>query len=111
MQNLAFADRVWIPSVVAGELIYGFMNGGSGRKNRAFFEEFLREPQVEIATVSLRTAQIYAELALYLKRQGTPIPTNDLWIAAQTHEVGGELATRDRHFDTLSMVKLAREMS
>ena len=44
----------------------------------------------------------YTRIAAQLKRQGTPIPTNDIWIAAQTMEHGAELITSDHHFERIS---------
>ena len=52
-------------------------------------------------SVSL-TADRYSRIASYLKLQGTPIPTNDIWIAAQTMEHGAELITSDKHFENIS---------
>ncbi len=109
-ENLALADRVILPSIVLGELEYGFIRGGRTAANRSALAEFLREPQVEVAPVTHATGRIYAELLLYLRGKGRPIPTNDIWIAAQAKEVNGELAARDGHFSELPMVMLAREI-
>lgn len=109
MNNIAFADRMIIPSVAMGEIFHGFINGTKTEKNQRLFAEFLAEPQVEIAPVGRKTAEIYAEFVQYLRKCGTPIPTNDIWIAAQAHESGGELAARDGHFDVLPMLRIARE--
>jgi tRNA(fMet)-specific endonuclease VapC len=109
MTSIAFADRIIIPSVAMGEILHGFINGTQTEGNQRLFAEFLAEPQVEVAPVGRRTAEIYAEFVQYLRKQGTPIPTNDIWIAAQAHESGGELAARDGHFDALPMLRMARE--
>ena len=48
------------------------------------------------------TSDRYSRIAAQLKRQGTPIPTNDIWIAAQTMEHGVELITSDHHFEKIN---------
>jgi predicted nucleic acid-binding protein len=47
------------------------------------------------------TADRFARLAVALRRRGTPIPTNDLWIAAHALEAGADLVTLDTHFDLI----------
>ena len=108
--NLAMADRVVVPSVVLGELEFGFLNGTRRDENRRKLMEFLRHPHVEVAAVDHRTAEIYAELLFFLRSKGKPISTNDIWIAAQARQSGGELAARDGHFAELPMLRLAAEI-
>jgi tRNA(fMet)-specific endonuclease VapC len=48
------------------------------------------------------TSDRYSRIALQLKQQGTPLPSNDVWIAAQTMETGAELITMDNHFKNIS---------
>lgn len=108
--NLATADRVVVPSVVLGELEFGFLKGTRRDENRRKLLEFLREPHVEVALVDHRTAEIYAELLFFLRSKGKPIPTNDIWIAAQARQAGGELAARDGHFAELPMLRMAMEI-
>jgi len=54
---------------------------------------------VELAQIGKITSDRYSRIAALLKQQGTPIPTNDIWIAAQTMEHGAELITSDHHFE------------
>jgi len=60
---------------------------------------FLEHEAVEVVPVADVTADRYSRIALQLRRQGTPIPSNDIWIAAQAMEYGAELLTSDRHFE------------
>jgi tRNA(fMet)-specific endonuclease VapC len=108
--NIAIADRVVIPSIVLGELLHGFEKGGWAEENIAKFDDFLSQPQVELATLTRRTAELYGRFLAHLQVQGTPIPTNDIWISAVAYELNGELATRDAHFEHLPQVRLAREI-
>ena len=64
--------------------------------------KFLQHEAVELAQFGDLTSDRYSRIAAQLKRQGTPIPTNDIWIAAQTLEHGVELITSDRHFEKIN---------
>lgn len=108
--NMARADKVIVPSIVLGELEYGFLNGTRLAENRRKLLSFLQEACVEVAQVDYRTAEIYAEFLMFLKKKGKPIPTNDIWIAAQARQCGGELAARDGHFAELPMLRMAVEI-
>jgi tRNA(fMet)-specific endonuclease VapC len=63
---------------------------------------FLSHPAIETIQLSDITSDRYSRIATQLKQQGTPIPSNDIWIAAQTMETGAELVTMDKHFDKIS---------
>ena len=108
-QWIAKADRVLLPAIVLGELFHGFRKGSHAGKNITSLEAFLEEPQVDLLPVSRRTAEIYGTFLIHLQKSGTPIPTNDIWIAAGAHEVHARLLTRDRHFERLPQVRLAEE--
>ena len=92
------ASRIVMSSIRIGELLSGFKSGNRERKNRDELAEFLDTPRVEICAVSEDTAEFYAEILDGLRRAGTPIPTNDVWIAAQAMEHGLRLISMDRHF-------------
>lgn len=64
-------------------------------------DEFLQHDVVEVAQIGKTTSDRYSRIAAQLKRNGTPIPSNDIWIAAQTMEYGAELITSDRHFNKI----------
>lgn len=106
---LAHADTVLVPTMVLGELYAGFRLGHAGVKNVAKLSEFLNAARVQIISPSERTAEIYGDFVAQLKRQGTPISTNDIWISALTHEWKGLLVTRDGHFCHLPQIALAVE--
>jgi len=107
--RIATAGRVVMPAIVLGELLHGFRKGKLPEKNLGMLHAFLKEPQVEVMPVTHRTAEIYGEFLLHLQTQGSPIPTNDIWIAVLTHEFRGELATCDCHFNALPLLALAAE--
>ena len=92
------AQSVLIPAVVAGELLYGFRAGARYEENSTRFEAFLATPHVELLRVTFTTADRFGRVAAGLRRKGSPIPTNDIWIAAQAMEVGADLLSSDTHF-------------
>ncbi len=101
---LAIADRVVVPAIVLGELYHGFRKGSQTERNVAQLHEFLSEPQVQVMNTTRRSAEIYGEFLDDLQQSGTPIPTNDIWIAAMAHECSGRLISCDAHFDFLPQV-------
>lgn len=95
------AQRLLMPVPVLAELRYGFMNGTKGRENEANLARFLDRARVEVLPCDEETANRYAELKLQLKKQGTPIPLNDVWIAALVLQHHATLFTRDSDFERI----------
>jgi tRNA(fMet)-specific endonuclease VapC len=102
VEYLTQADVIFMSPIVLGELLFGFRNGSRLIKNMEELNQFLSHPAVEIAKLTAITADRYSRIATQLKQQGTPIPSNDIWIAAQTMETGAELVTMDNHFDKIN---------
>jgi tRNA(fMet)-specific endonuclease VapC len=92
------SERLHFSIIVLGELYFGFHNGSRLRENLAELDEFLAHPFVSIAWLTRTTADRFGRVASALKKGGTPIPTNDIWLAAQSVELGAELITFDDHF-------------
>ena len=97
--RLGECDEVWIPLTVLGEIKAGFHGGSQQHRNEILFQSFLAKPTVGILLPARETAEHYARLFVRLKRAGTPIPDNDLWIAALVLEHDLQLITRDQHFE------------
>jgi len=95
------AEWILFSPVVLGELMFGFRNGTKFKENMKGLDEFLQHDVVEIAQIGKITSDRYSRIAAQLKRKGTPIPSNDIWIAAQTMEHGAELITSDQHFNKI----------
>jgi tRNA(fMet)-specific endonuclease VapC len=102
------ADLILFSSVVLGELLFGFRSGTRFKKNLSDLNRFLAHDAVETVSAGNITADRYSRIAAQLKHQGTPIPTNDIWIAAQTMEYGAELITTDAHFEKISGLVYSR---
>jgi tRNA(fMet)-specific endonuclease VapC len=92
------AELVGINVIVIGELLGGFRAGSKESINRRELDLFLDSPRVELFLIDDETAEYYAKAFHDLKRRGTPIPSNDMWIAASAMQHGLWLATKDEHF-------------
>jgi len=100
------AEEVYLPFPVLGELRAGFALGRKGAENERIFQRFLMKPGVETLFAGDATTRNYAMLFRQLRRQGTPIPTNDIWIAALIVEHGLALCSRDQHFRHLPQLNI-----
>lgn len=105
-RTMARAARIMVPAIVCGEIEAG-TQGETKREKlmRRTFEDLLSMEQVSVLPVSRKTGQYYARLFVFLKGNGTPIPTNDIWIAASVLEAGGVLLTNDRHFNKIPLIR------
>jgi tRNA(fMet)-specific endonuclease VapC len=92
------APFIAISSTVLGELLGGFAFGTREAQNRQELEMFLASPRVTLHSIDRATAERYAVLFASLRAAGTPIPTNDLWIAASALQHALVLFTFDAHF-------------
>lgn len=101
------ADAVWLPFIVIGELRAGFAAGRQGPRNDAVLRRFLLKPGVRVIYADEQTTHHYATVYRQLRQQGTPIPTNDMWIAALVLQHSLTLCHRDRHFDALAQIPRA----
>jgi predicted nucleic acid-binding protein len=96
--QLGNCDEVWIPLVVLAEIKAGFYGGSQQHRNEILLRKFLAKPTVDVLLPGRETAEQYARLFVQLKRAGSPVPDNDLWIASLALEHDLTLITRDRHF-------------
>jgi tRNA(fMet)-specific endonuclease VapC len=99
-------ENLFFSVVVIGELYAGFRNGSRFHENTGILKEFLSDPIVTVADVNEETAEIFGEMKSVLKKQGTPIPLNDIWIAAQCVERGAVLITSDKHFSNIPGLRI-----
>lgn len=100
------AAEIVLPAVVLGELLAGFRLGRRDRSNRQELSAFMESPRVRVMPLDFDTAERYADIVLYLRERGTPIPTNDIWIAATAMQWGLRILTTDAHFSRLPQVSV-----
>lgn len=91
------ANELAIPVIVLGEYRYGI----SYSRHRTHYEHWLAEylPKFHILELDERTTIPYTAVHSELKSAGTPIPSNDYWIAALCRQHAMPIVSRDRHFD------------
>lgn len=106
VEPLREASEVALTPVVLGELLYGFAGGRLERENRRLLRAFLETERVRVVDIDEETAERYAAIRDHLRRQGTPIPTNDLWIAASAAQHGLTVLSLDKHFKDVPQILL-----
>jgi tRNA(fMet)-specific endonuclease VapC len=99
--------EIFVPLNVLAELKAGFLRGSRVAENERLLRQLLAKPGVQVLLPSRQTAEYYARLSVQLRSAGTPIPINDIWIAALTLEHDLLLVTRDKHFERLPQLLLA----
>jgi predicted nucleic acid-binding protein len=101
-----YGQSIFIPSVVIGELFFGFMKGSRQQFNEKKLRQVVSRLKIEIIDVNTDVARKYAMIYLSLQERGIKIPINDVWIAACCMEVGGILLTRDKHFELVDQIEV-----
>ena len=98
------AEEVWLPFVALAEIKAGFLAGRKSQENEKLLQTFLRLPSVAILYADRETTEVYARLFVQLRLAGTPVPTNDLWIASLAVQHQLTLISRDEHFDKFPQI-------
>ena len=107
---VAHADKLYWSSTVLGELLDGFAASTRAPQNRAGLAQFLDSARVEVLPVTALTADSYALVYAGLRRNGQPMPSNDLWIAASALEHGAALLSRDAHFSQVDGLRCGQRL-
>lgn len=98
------AEWLGVPVMTLGELRTGFLLGSQAEENESSLREFLANPVVEELPADGDVSRHYAEIVVDLRRAGTPLPTNDIWIAATAARFGALVLTYDSHFRNIGRV-------
>lgn len=101
LEIIQHAEVLTISPIVLGELLSGFECGNQIKKNRDELQQFLQSSRIKLLSITLDTAAFYSQIFSSLRTKGKPIPSNDLWIAAQTLENGCVLCSHDKHFKAI----------
>ena len=104
---ISAADRVFMSIFVLGELYSGFRGGNRMQENNEILFRFLHKTSVETIGGTAETAEIFGELKDSLRKAGTPIPINDIWIAAHAIEFGAVIVSYDKHFSKIPQIRLS----
>ncbi len=108
LELLNRCEEILVPAAVYAELTYGFLRGGRLAENESMLNSFLEEEHVSLQLVTKSIAERWGYVKAALAQKGTPIPDNDIWIAATALETGSRLVSYDRHFDSVGgLIRLA----
>lgn len=106
LEALAGAKIVYLSIFVLGELFAGFQGGNKAVENKKILRDFLNKPTVRTLDATTETAEIFGLVKNSLKKVGTPLPINDVWIAAHALETGSVVVTYDSHFSKVPGLRL-----
>ncbi|HTW95612.1 MAG TPA: type II toxin-antitoxin system VapC family toxin [Tepidisphaeraceae bacterium] len=104
VQAIQSAAKIFIPFIVLGELRAGFLHGNRARENESTLTRILQRPSVSVLYADGDTTHHYALIYQQLRQRGTPVPTNDLWIAALAVQYELVLFSRDPHFQHVPQI-------
>lgn len=103
-ETLRMCTGIYVNPIILGELRQGFRQGSRREKNETQLNDFLRLSRVHILDITPDTADCYASIVTSLRKAGTPIPTNDCWIAASAMQYSLRVLTTDPHFQQVNQI-------
>lgn len=107
VELISRVPRLIVPLVVVAELLAGFASGKKAERNRIELATFMASPRVSLALPDRQTAESYAAVYQQLRRDGRPIPTNDIWVAAAALQAAVPLVTLDEHYRHVANLRSA----
>ena len=97
-------EEFLLPQTALAELYTGAFRSAHPEKKFTQIERFVEG--INVLLPDEVTAEIYGRIAAQLARAGTPIPQNDIWIAAIALQYDIPVATADGHFRNVDGLKI-----
>ena len=110
LEIISESGIIYLSVFVLAELFYGFKGGSREKNNKEYLNRFLAKPGVSVLEATVETSRIFADIKFALKKSGSPIPINDVWIASHVMESGSELITYDHHFLKIAGLRIWDEI-
>lgn len=104
LEEIQAAESICVNPVILGELFSGFAQGTREHANLSALDRFLASPRCAVLPIVQATSIRYGTILTALRKNGNPIPTNDIWIAASAMEHGLIIVTTDAHFGKIPQV-------
>jgi tRNA(fMet)-specific endonuclease VapC len=105
VEQVRRSEEVLMSLVVVGELLFGFRNGSRYEENARALRAFVEDPNVRLLPITWQTTDWFGRISAELRKKGRPIPTNDIWIAANAMEAGADLISSDPHFANIDALQ------
>lgn len=107
ISNVLYKYEIFIPTIVIGELYFGAYGSSilaNSKKRIVEINDFLQN--CKILEITFETSKTYGKIKNQLKLSGTPIPENDIWIGAISHQFSLPIYTLDSHFEKIKDIQL-----
>lgn len=102
-EKIAAGPGPYLPVIVIGEYRFGLAGARDRERRLAWFEQL--ETYWTVLEISAGTAAAYADIRQALKQTATPIPSNDVWIAALARQHNLAILSDDSHFDRVTGIR------
>ena len=102
LEILNDSEEIIVPVAAYAELLFGFLHGKKFSENESLLNTFLANERVTLQSATPTIAERWAYTRAKNTKNGTPIPENDIWIAATALDAGARLVSYDHHFDAVA---------